>query len=66
MSLVEVPFVGSYLDKVNGAVNDFDYANNNILDKEPNQIITGATYSAIGIKNLAQAAVDVYQGEYKA
>ena len=66
MSLVKVPFVGDYHDKVNGAVNDFDYANNNILDQDPKVFITNATWSAKGIKNLAQAAVDVYQGEYKA
>ncbi|MGM9857671.1 MAG: RnfABCDGE type electron transport complex subunit D [Bacilli bacterium] len=66
ITLTQVPNVSGYSSKVNNGVNDFDYTNKDILSEDPANIISGATYSAVGVKELAQKAFDVYQGEYKA
>ena len=60
-----VPFVGSnYEGKVKDGVNDYDYANNNILEAEPNTIVAGATFSSTGVKQAAQIAYDIFVSQY--
>lgn len=65
VNLFEIPFVNNnYEDKISSALENYDYINNNILDEEPNKIISGATYSATGIKEAINKAYQVFKIQY--
>ena len=62
--LNQTPYVNnSYESKVFNGVNDYDYSNN-ILEADPASIISGATFSAAGIKTAAQTAYDIFVSQY--
>ena len=69
ISLTTVPGTKNYFDKINNGLTDYDYSNN-ILDAKVEfdncEIIAGATYSSVGIQQVAQIAYDIFVSQYGA